>query len=66
MPKDTIRMSYEKALRIINAIILANGGTLNQPEYFPEGSEPRESDTELRLLQKLVGALRNLQTVLTP
>jgi hypothetical protein len=59
-------VSYEKALRWVNQMILANGGTLNQPTYFPEGSEPLQSDTELRLLQKLVGALANLAEVLNP
>ena len=65
--RDTFRVLLVKALKIINEMIVSNGGNImDQPSYFPEGSEPKNTDSESVLLQKIVGALRNLQGVLTP
>lgn len=53
-PSDTEHVLLEKILRLCNQL---NGGDVSQPTFYPEGSEPRDSDTINRLLKKIAGSL---------
>lgn len=46
--------------KILGAINNANGGPVNIPGFFPEGSTPLMQDTEWKLLAKICGAMNYL------
>ena len=50
---DNCLTLINKSVQLVN---LLNGGPVDDPTYFPEGSDVKRTDTKCRLLQKFAGS----------